>query len=410
MKNKKNVSPYSKTTKTTRFNMRQVFNTYCCGCGLCESAGYTKMTEDSKGFLFPCDLTPERESFCKSVCPASTCAIVNNTEHNIWGSYLAFFSGCSSNSSIRKNGSSGGVITAICCYLLEKGYVDAIIQTIASLDNPTSTCTVVSEDIASVKQACGSRYSKSSPLKDILTIIADGRRYAFVGKPCDVNALTNYIQLKPEVEERIPYRLSFFCAGTPSQIANNKLLERLNINVCDIQKLIYRGDGWPGRTKAIDLEGQEHSLDYQTAWMEILGRDIRLSCKFCFDSIGEHADISCGDYWYLNNDKKPDFSEHDGRNCIFAWSHRGKQLLEQMSKDGYLELNESDISDLRYAQPNHYNRRATLFTKMLIMKMFGKTIPYYKLSALKKYTKHVPMKSHLSTAIGTIRRIRKKSL
>ena len=390
--------------------MDHVFIDYCCGCGLCESAGYSKMIEDSKGFLFPSDLTPERESFCQLVCPASTCAISNNDSKNIWGSYLHFYTGYSSDSSIRRNGSSGGVLTAICCYLLDKGYVDAIIQTIASPTKPIDTCTVISENISSVKKACGSRYSKSSPMIDILKTISDDRKYAFVGKPCDVNALSNYIKVHPEVEKSIPYKFSFFCAGTPSQNANNKLLDRLNVKINNVTELIYRGDGWPGRTRAIDTEGVEHSIDYQTAWMEVLGRDIRLSCKFCFDSIGEHADVSCGDFWYLNHDKTPDFTEHDGRNCIFTWTLKGEQLLQQMDEDGFLILNEGDISILRYSQPNHFNRRSTLYTKMLIMRLFGKPIPLYKLSVLRKYTNNVSLKTHLSAALGTAKRIKAKSL
>ena len=94
---------------------------------------------------------------------------------------------------------------------------------------------------------------------------------------------------------------------------------------CDgkIKSLRYRGDGWPGYATATQYDGKVFKMDYNTSWGQILGRDIMKMCRFCLDGIGEMADISCCDAWYLTNDNKPDFSEADGRNAVFCRSKLG---------------------------------------------------------------------------------------
>lgn len=146
-------------------------------------------------------------------------------------------------------------------------------------------------------------------------------------------------------------------------------------------------------------------MNYQKAWMDILGRDIRKSCKFCFDSIGEKSDISCGDFWYLEVNGEPDFSEHQGRNCIFAWTDKGKQLIESMASDGEVVLEDADRKCLNKAQPNHFNRRSTLISKIVIMKMAGRKTPKYSTTVLLKCARFTTLIAHCRAIKGTIQRI-----
>ena len=218
------------------------------------------------------------------------------------------------------------------------------------------------------------------------------------------------MEINPKLKDTIIYCFSFFCAGTPSRNANNKLLYTIGLKPEECINLNYRGNGWPGLTEAIDKNGKHYSMDYQTAWMDILGRDIRYCCKFCFDSIGENSDISCGDYWYLNNDNTPDFSERDGRNCVFAWSLKGKILFEKMLDDESVKIDKEPIDNLYRAQPNHFNRRSTLFTKLLIMKFAGREIPNFYLSELMKFVKFNSLLNQIRTAKGTIQRLKKRMI
>ena len=304
----------------------EICQEYCTGCGLCGSERDKVFKEDNKGFLYP-KLDISDLNLCKMVCPSAGNAVNNYAKGNIWGNIISCCLGWSSNNKIRFSASSGGVITSACIFLLNNHYVDGIIQTKQNDDDPRKTTTVVCKNEKDVLACSGSRYTCSSPLYRICELIEAGKKYAFVGKPCDVSALRMYmLNSDAEWTKQIVVLLSFFCAGQPSLDANNKLLSALGCNdVNNLEKLSYRGNGWPGKATVTLKNGQTNEMDYETSWMTILGRDVRKCCRFCADGTGEMADISCGDAWYLTKAGKPDFMEHPGRNVVFS---RTKHLLQ----------------------------------------------------------------------------------
>lgn len=62
---------------------------------------------------------------------------------------------------------------------------------------------------------------------EIKNLVETGKKYAFVGKPCDVSALRMLQVRKIEPwTEQITYMFSFFCAGQPSEDANKNYFVR----------------------------------------------------------------------------------------------------------------------------------------------------------------------------------------
>ena len=342
-------------------------------------------------------------------------ALKNYTDGSIWGKFKSCWLGWSSNEDIRFKASSGGITTALSIYLLEKKIVDAIIQVKKAPDDPTKTINVVSKSEKDVLDCMGSRYTTSSPLRNIKQCIEEGKKYAFIGKPCDASALRMYKNLQKESwTEQIVYIFSFFCAGQPSRKANDKLLKSLGIdNKNECADLQYRGNGWPGKAQAWKHDGTSQIMDYETSWMKILGRDVRPCCRFCADGTGEQADISCGDAWYLTEDHHADiFSEHPGQNVIFARTQAGEDLLNQAIKEGRIVTNSfnPDIDLLRHRQPYHYTRKASLSSLKLAMKLCRRNFPVYDSKKLSAFAKGFSFKSKLLRFLGTIQRVWKKML
>ena len=93
---------------------------YCIGCGLCKSELHADMKKNAKGFWFPNLQNNEKtERFLEHVCPiADNC--LNEQNIDIWGPYIHAYAGYSTDVSIRKKASSGGVLTGIALYLLER--------------------------------------------------------------------------------------------------------------------------------------------------------------------------------------------------------------------------------------------------------------------------------------------------
>lgn len=390
--------------------MKNYFQQYCTGCGLCQNLGYTKLEYMKDGFTYPDHTTREMNNFCEKVCPIGKRSINSEIKKYPWGDYFDYYVGYSCNKDIRLKASSGGILTEICTTLLQTGKVDAIIQTKYDKDNPLETVTVVSNTIEDIINCAGSRYAISSPLIQIDNIIDSTKKYAFVGKPCDVVALKNYSNINNNIKTSIAYYLSFFCAGTPSKIANEQMLEALHCNPKDCKHFVYRGNGWPGKVTATDSQGESHSMDYNTAWMSILGRIIRKSCKFCVDSIGEAADISCGDYWHLDANNNPSFEEADGVNCIFTWTEKGSELLQYMHTQSIISIQKENIDKLKYVQPNHFNRRCTIFYKTLAMRAFFKESPPYSIKKMINFARHKSLRDGFRIFKGTVRRILQRRL
>ena len=126
-------------------------------------------------------------------------------------------------------------------------------------------------------------------------------------------------------------------------------------------------DGDADRCIAVDDKGNKHAMSYNDSWGKILGRDINKFCRFCMDGIGEFADISCGDAWYIEEDGTPDFNEHDGRNITFSRTKKGDELLKMCVKDGVLISESYEINNLKCIQKYQYERRSHVYSRILGM-------------------------------------------
>lgn len=383
---------------------------FCTGCGLCHSVFGVSFGIDDRQFVIP-QFEDNSHTYKKTfeICPFGKNGVSKFTG-SVWGVYENAYRGYSANADVRFRASSGGVVSSLCMYLLNEHIVDGIILTRADKRIPFQCETFCARTVDEVLSACGSRYSQSSPLMNINNLLKSGEKYCFVGKPCDVSTLKRYMTSDSNLQKQIYCTISFFCAGMPSDSANKRLISELGCNSC--VSLRYRGFGWPGKATAIDQNGTEYSMDYQSSWMNILGRDIRKSCKLCFDGIGEYADISCGDIWNLTEDKKPDFSEGEGYNIVFARSKLGDRLINDAFKGNaiFLEDWNSKINELKYSQPNHFIKRTTILSKYIALKLMLQNTPKYKIKRMLSYSRKNDLKTQFIVFKGTLIRILKKRL
>lgn len=382
-------------------------NKYCTGCGLCKNVLNCTMKRTKNGFQYPENIDKDFE---KKYCFYEYTCHSNVGSDKLWGRFENVYLGFSNNIEVRKNASSGGILTEICIYLLESKKVDGIIQIHKNSTNPLKTELIISKNKQDVLNCMGSRYSISEPFNDIFSILDCKKDYAIVGKPCDIQVFRNYCNINNI--SYIRYYLSFFCAGLPSYDANLNLVRKLGFNEQEVDYLNYRGNGWPGFTMCSN-ESKIAKMTYEESWGKVLGRDINYICRFCSDGIGEAADIACGDAWYISKDgKTPLFEENDGRNVIFSRNKIGDQLLNEMLEKDIISLSKYNNyeEELKIIQTFQYLRRTTLYSVLKTMKLFGKKVPNYNLNYLKKISKNVSYKQRLKRVLGTIKRIINKKI
>jgi coenzyme F420 hydrogenase subunit beta len=389
----------------------------CIGCGLCESItnGKIKMASKPDGFIKPSIKSPvgnDEFRLIQSCCPAEVIhkddSLRANSTDPFWGDYFQCHIGSSSSDEIEKKASSGGVVSTTLIYLLKNKIIDYVIHIGPDESNPLLNKVKLSSNANEVLYNADSRYAPSSPLENILQLIEPHKKYAFVGKPCDVASLRRLSDFNLQVKNGVLYYLSFFCFGVPSLNQTQKLINQLGAEK-KIQSLFYRKEGWPGSFSIKTESGEQYSIPYKD-YMHFLFSDLHIRCKICPDGLGESADITCGDAWNEFDEKGyPSFKNSRGSSIIFSKTKNGDELLTQMINSGEIKI-DNKVSDLRTidkVQPGQFGKKKFHKFRIWAFRLSFKKTPLFDKYIYKDI--HTLEKVDLKTALyqiwGTWKRI-----
>jgi coenzyme F420 hydrogenase subunit beta len=385
----------------------------CMGCGACKWAcsndaislkdivdiGIRPFVEESK-----C----ERCGKCIEVCPGIKLEHdqfpegVDQELKQSWGPILALYEGFASDEEIRFSGSSGGIATALALYAVEKAGFSGVLHIKADPDNPLQNIPTFSTCREELQQTTGSRYAPASPCQAFNLIKHAAGPCMFIGKPCDVAALRKAQKMDADLDAKVGVAVSIFCAGTPTTQGTLAVLKAMGVeNESEVKSFNYRGNGWPGMTKAQLINSdKKYELTYEEAWGGILSKYGQLRCHLCPDPTGEFADISCGDPWYRK--VTPD---ETGRSLVIARTAQGKGFLRSTIEAGFasLELVSSDV--LPKSQKSVLQRRRQLWGRILIMKLFCIPVPDHKGFNLKNNWVRQEIKEKNRAILSTVKRI-----
>ena len=383
----------------------------CAGCGLCAGMMPEKiaMQMEAPGFLRPrqsAPLTADEDALVARTCPGlgQSVAPEGRTDSALWGPYTEMRLSWSTDEKIRFQGSSGGGLSAMLTHLLAAGHVDAIAQTEAHAKVAIANTSVVTSDVDGILKAAGSRYAPSAPLADLAELIKDGRRFAFVGKPCDAAALRAAITARPELARSFPVILSFFCAGVPSETGAKAVLNALGTDLSEVEAFRFRGNGWPGEATARLHDGSERGMSYHDSWGKILSKHVQHRCKICADGTGVAADIVCADAWESDDQGYPVFQDAPGVSLMVARSDLGARLIAEAEAAGTIETQPYDVAGLLHIQPGQRERRRALLARLSALRLVGRPIPKYQGLLLGAAARQNPFSRNLKNFLGMLRR------
>lgn len=356
----------------TRFS-KLYRNHLCLGCGLCASIGKDRgysISLKENGF-YSIDIPNEKnrdihlESKMASCCPSIT--IQGAGTYNVWGNNLSTYNAYSLDSDIRFKASSGGFVTTACIYLLRSRAVDAILHVGLKDGSPIHNELKVSKTEEEVKNNCSSRYAPALMFENIKQILdSSNETYALIGKSCDILCIKNFESQFPQYKGRIKYTIAIFCAGMPSYKATESLIGTFNKSA-KIDRIQYRGNGWPGSFTVMYADGTVDKTTYEDAWMNYLGKDIHFRCKICPDSIGTIADVSVGDSWIME-DGKVVFKDRPGISCVLTHTVAGSKIISDMVSQKLIYLDPLSESYLNKIQPNHIRKRLSSSYKIPVVR------------------------------------------
>lgn len=354
----------------------------CIGCGLCTRLDSSlELQLDADGFLRPHRTHAEAvvaagaaRTF-EQACPGCRVDAVHprgSRRHPTMGSYFGVWEAWAREEMVRQRGSSGGALTALHRWLLESGRASTIASaSIGSEPRRTVPVTITTKEVALA--AAGSRYAPVGVLSNPEISSSD----AITAKPCEISAIRSLGTSVGNGVDR-PILLSFFCAGTPSQVATDDLAAALGVSADEqIDELWYRGRGWPGRF-TVRTANDEASMSYDESWGGVLGPATHWRCKLCPDGVGESADVVAADLWRVDARGFPVFTEGPGSSALIARTERGLEAVRAAAASAAIVIRPIRMSELARAQPLQRNRRTALFGRLLGSRFAGVPPPRYR--------------------------------
>lgn len=398
----------------------------CMGCGACKwacpnDAIALKNILDKGIRPFVDEKKCEKCGDCVAICPGKGLKHENFSEKAIkglsegWGPILKLYEGYAVDEKIRYRGSSGGIATAIALYAIEKGEFSGVLHVKADSACPIKNVSTYSKSRDQIMEALGSRYAPASPCQDFDKIKQTEGRSMFIGKPCDCDALRKACNRDNDLLKKVGLIVSTFCAGTPTTNGTIEILKVMGIEDPSYVDLFrYRGNGWPGLTKACISEdkigkiagakvtiGKDEcrTMKYDDAWGDILTKHGQLRCRLCPDSTGEFSDIALGDAWYreVRNDS--------GRSFALIRTERGRDFCQQKDFNKYITLKNTKPLNLIDSQLSVYKKRCQIWGRLKIMRSFRLPTPQYINMNLEKNWSAIPRKDKIKTYLGTIKRV-----
>ncbi len=366
------------------------------------------MKLSDRGYLRPSIIEPDKVdalTVFNDTCPGRRVEHVDfqTKRHPIWGALIAVRAGHSTDREVRREGSSGGIVSALAIHLLERGAVAFVAQIAVDHTDPLRNEMQLSRSRADVLRAAGSRYSPSAPLRHLRELLDRNEKFAFIGKPCDVAALRRYALHDERVNELVPYMLSFMCAGIPSMAGTRELLREFGVDATEVKTFRYRGDGWPGNARAVTHDGRSFEMDYNRSWGSILGKHLQFRCKICPDGTGEFADVVCADAWY-GEGGYPDFTERDGRSLAMARNNKGEALIVEAMAAGAIALEGVAVDDVALMQPYQVQRKRLVLGRSIATRMARGVSPVYRRMGLWRASLGANALEFLRHAWGTLKR------
>ena len=365
----------------------------CTGCGtcinICPNKAIGLSIDKSKG-IFISELDEElcnNCGLCYQVCPGHfvdykelNSEIFKKSQYDIFlGNYLNCYTGHSTDHEIRYNSASGGLITQLLIFALEKGIINGALVSKMKKGKPLEAEPFIARTREEIIESAKSKYCPipvNIGLKKILES-NDNERFAVVGLPCHIQGIRKMEHKSDELKEKIILHIGIFCGHSPNFNATKFALKQEHINEKDVKSISYRGEGWPGKMAVEMADQSKKFFNYGEYWDNGFGLYFFPNrCTLCPDGVCELSDISFGDAWL------PEFRKNDriGESIAISRSKIGDDILKNCFLDKKIDINIIDPRKVIDSQKAMLNFKKKGFkARAFFMNLFGKKVPNYTL-------------------------------
>lgn len=282
---------------------------------------------------------------CETVCP--------NINKPTKSTPIEFKQGWA-NSELRNNSSSGGAAAAIIASFIQAGGYVA-----SCLYKNGDFIFAITNDLEVAKKFAGSKYVKSNPtgIYEKIEARLATDKVLFIGLPCQVAALKNYIKEKDNL-----YTVDLICHGTPSIKLLAKFMTERRYKLVDVDDIKFRKKTEMG----LYVNGNKLYLprvtdEYLCAFLESL--DYTENCYTCqFASLQRVADVTLGDSWGTEYKEQ----EREGVSLILLQSEKGKELIAKSELDlRDVDIEKAIVNNHQLSHPSILTNKRKRFLKLI---------------------------------------------
>lgn len=240
------------------------------------------------------------------------------------------------------------------------GFASAIMQSFVISGGSVVSCRLKDGDFG-FAVACserelagfaGSKYVKSNPegaYKAVLAELKAGRKTLFLGLPCQVSSMRNYVSEKYSTDL---YCIDLICHGTPSVKVLRKALSEYGCDLDKVERIWFRRNTDFGLTADVHRIVPDGCTDrYTMAFLD--GICYTRNCYNCYYAAKNRVgDLTLGDSWGTElKDEEP-----GGISLALVQTQKGREMLDMAG----LQLQPVDYSNA--LANNHQLRHPTEMT------------------------------------------------
>lgn len=306
----------------------------CSGCFACANAcpvGAIQMLPEKVGHLFPVITDKCIEcNKCVKICPVN-----NPIELSKPTKTLAFWM---KDDEEHNSSTSGGAAACFTNYMLENS---GIVYGCASLPHGVIEHIRIDHKADAYKLK-GSKYVHShinETFKSIKKDLKEEKSVLFIGLPCQVAGLKNYIG---KIDDNL-YTIDLICHGVPSQQILFEYIESLGIKREDVSAVAFReAKGYYltilSSGRSVYHKNESKDLYYMAFNDNLCFRDSCFTCRY--SSPKRVGDLTIGDFWGLGKKEPFNHNPHGHVSVVLVNSAKG-QLLVDACADKYESVERS---------------------------------------------------------------------
>ncbi|MGM9680872.1 MAG: Coenzyme F420 hydrogenase/dehydrogenase, beta subunit C-terminal domain [Eubacteriales bacterium] len=306
----------------------------CTGCSACASICPKQcihMEPDVEGFLRP---VVEKDScvycgVCQKVCP------ILSPLHPSSPSETSAYAAYNMDADVRKQSSSGGVFTALCTWILDRGGVVFG----AVYDEDFTVRHRMLDRKAELWRLRGAKYAQSDLadcFSQVKACLTHGQHVLFSGTPCQIAGLQKYLGKSWETLLLV----DVVCHGIPSPAVWKHYIRYRSENDANGARptainLRSKETGWPGYSIRFDYEGHPSYTvqNFHDPYLRAFVGDLclRPSCYDCkFKGIARTSDFTLADYWGIE-EQVPVLHDGNGTSLVFVHSPKATSVWENIA-------------------------------------------------------------------------------